>query len=136
MVNQGASGLTKSETFKINGKKKKMAEMLANPAEYKNDRAIYHALGISHDTFYRWLRDDGEITQYAAYLIEKYTDKELGSVWAALIRRCKAGDVRAIKLYFELKGKYKQQVEVESGGPAEVNINIQPVEPFVPEDET
>lgn len=111
-----------------------MAEMLANPTDYKSDKEIYSSLGISHDTFYRWLREDTEITHYAAYLIERYTDKELGAVWAALIRECKKGDVRAIKLYFELKGRYKQQIDVSDGGAAEISINIQPVEPYTPEE--
>lgn len=112
-----------------------MAEMLANPTSYKNDKEIYSALGISHDTFYRWLREDNEITQYAAYLIERYTDKELGAVWSALIRECKKGDVRAIKLYFELKGRYRQQIDVIDNGPPDININIQPVEPYAEEND-
>ena len=46
-------------------------------------------------------------------MIDRYTDKELGAVWRALIKECKAGNVPAIKLYFELKGKYSQNVKVE-----------------------
>ena len=39
-------------------------------------------------------------------LINRYTDGEVGSVWKALLKKCKSGDIQAIKLYFELKGKY------------------------------
>ena len=105
--------LIKSERFSLTGKKLKVAEALANPTAGQTDKDIYTAVGISHDTFYRWIREDKEILEYAAYLIDKYTDKELGAVWRALIEECKKGNVAAIKLYFELKGKYSQNVKVE-----------------------
>lgn len=108
-----AENLIKSERFSLTGKKLKVAEALANPEAGQTDKDIYTAVGISHDTFYRWLREDKEILEYAAHLIDRYTDKELGAVWRALIKECKAGNVPAIKLYFELKGKYSQNVKVE-----------------------
>ena len=109
--------------FNIEGKKKKLAEMLANPTEYKTDKEIYKSLGISHDTFYRWLREDPEICKYAGDLIDKYTNKELGVVWAALIQQCKKGNVAAIRLFFELKGKHKQQIDVSGSLSANINAN-------------
>ena len=103
--------------FNIEGKKKKLAEMLANPTEYKTDKEIYKSLGISHDTFYRWLRED------PGDLIDKYTNKELGVVWAALIQQCKKGNVAAIRLFFELKGKHKQQIDVSGSLSANISAN-------------
>ena len=95
----------------LSGKKLEVAKMLANPERGMTDKEIYQTVGISPTTFYKWISTDDKILRYAEKLIDKYTDKELGAVWRALIRECKKGDVRAIKLYFELKGKYRQSVE-------------------------
>lgn len=100
-----AGKLTKSNKTVLRGKKLKMAEMLANPEFTGTNKDIYEAVGISHDTFYKWIKDNS-IIEHAENLINKYTDSELGAVWKALLRKCKNGDIPAIKLYFELKGKY------------------------------
>ena len=115
--------LMKSERFTITGKRLAVAKMLASPAKGQTDKAIYEAVGISHDTFYRWIREDVELMEYVEHLIDKYTDKELGAVWKALIKECKRGDVRAIKLFFELKGRYRQQIE--HCGITDVNITVE-----------
>ena len=60
----------KSDNIKLSGKKLKMAEMLANPEFIGTNKELYEAVGISHDTFYRWIKDD-EIISYADELIEK-----------------------------------------------------------------
>lgn len=106
MVNK----LTKSDECTLCGKKLKMAEMLANPEFTGTNKELYEKLGISHQTFYKWIREEA-IISHAEYLIEKYTDAELSSVWKALLKKCRDGDTQAIKLYFELKGKYKQEVK-------------------------
>lgn len=107
--------LTKSDELTITGKKRKMAEMLANPEFTGTNKELYEDVGISHDTFYRWLKED-EVINYAGELIEKYTDAELSRVWKALMNQCVKGDTQAIKLYFELKSKYKQDVNINGSG--------------------
>lgn len=94
-----------------NPKQVKCAEMLANPSVDLNKTEIINEVGISRDTFYTWLKKK-EFTDYVASLVDKYTDSELSSVWKALIRKCESGDVSAIKLFFELKGKYKNTVDL------------------------
>lgn len=96
--------------LKLSKKQREAAEMLADPDFKGNSTKIINSLGVPRTTFYRWLKNP-EFISYVNELIDLYTDSELGTVWKALIRRCVIGDVRAIKLYFELKGKYKQQVE-------------------------
>ena len=99
----------------ISGKKLKMAELLANPEFTGTNKDIYEAVGISHDTFYKWIKDN-DVIEYTENLINKYTDGELGAIWKALIKKCKSGEIQAIKLYFELKGKYKNgEKRAESG---------------------
>lgn len=90
--------------------REKVAEMVANP-EIKNNYEIYESLNISEATFYRWMNEQ-EFINLVNNKIDKYTDKELPNVWTALIRKAKAGDTNAIKLYFEMKNKYKQRVEL------------------------
>ena len=100
-----AEELTKADKFKLNGKKIKMAEMLANPEFTGTNKQIQEAVGISHETFYKWIKQK-EMLDYIEQLVDRYTDGELAAVWKALVKKCKGGDTQAIKLYFELKGKY------------------------------
>lgn len=88
------------------------AELLADPS-YKGTRsAIIKKVGVCRTTFYDWFKNP-DFVNYVNSLIDAYTDAELAVVWRALINKCKAGDTQAIKLYFELKGKYKQEVKQE-----------------------
>lgn len=91
-------------------KQRDTAEMLADPEFSGNKTELLKKAGVSRSTLYRWLKDS-EFVNYVNELIDLYADGELGAVWKALINRCKAGDVQAIKLYFEIKGKYRQRIE-------------------------
>lgn len=102
---------TKSNKITISGKKRELAEMLANPDFNGTVTQLCEHIGVARSTFYKWL-NDSEFLDYIQSLIDKYTDSELAAVWKALISECKNGNVQAIKLYFELKGKYKTNVEL------------------------
>lgn len=102
----------KADNIEFNGKKKEMAEKLANPDFTGTIGELCKSVGIARSTFYKWT-DDPEYRQYIDKLIEKYTDSELSAAWKALINRALSGDVPALKLYFELKGKYKQNVTLD-----------------------
>lgn len=116
-------GLIKTDEIKLTGKRLRMAELLANPEFRGTNKALYEAVGISHDTFYKWIKDD-EILSCAEKLVDKYTDAELGAVWKALIARCKIGDVQAIKLYFELKGRYNKSLNISGVGIVQIVDDI------------
>ena len=95
---------------------RKMAEMLADPeSEHRTISEICEAVGIDRSTYYKHWRNSEKFRNYVDELIRKYTDSELAAVWRSLIKRCFDGDVSAIKLFFELKGKYKQQVQLDGG---------------------
>ena len=47
--------------------------------------------------------------QAVSDLVDKYTDAELPNAWRCLLARMPC-DTAAIKLFFELKGKYQQKV--------------------------
>ena len=101
---------TKSNRNGYTGKRAKLAETLTNPEFNGTVTDICKEVGVARSTFYRWM-DDKDYLDYIQGLIDKYTDSELSSVWKALISECKNGNVQAIKLYFELKGKYTAVVQ-------------------------
>lgn len=97
---------------KYTGKRKMIAETLANPDFTGTITELIKQVGVPRSTFYRWLEDE-QYLQYINNLIDKYTDSELPAVWKALVNQCKQGDVKAIKLYFELKGKYNLNIKAD-----------------------
>ena len=100
----------------ISETQRKMAEMLADPeSEHRTISEICEAVGIDRSTYYKHWGNSEKFRNYVDELIGKYTDSELAAVWRSLIKRCFDGDVSAIKLFFELKGKYKQQVQLDGG---------------------
>ena len=103
--------MTKTDNIELTAKQLKMAELLANPEEADTKTALCEKVGVSRETFYKWLKKK-EFIDYVSELIDHYTDGELASVWKSLIKQCQLGNVAAIKLYFEMKGKYKQTVDL------------------------
>ena len=105
------SGETKENgRNKPDGLKEKAASMLADPT-IRTKKEIYTTLDIPESTFYRWM-DSQKFIDMVNEKIDKYTDRELAEVWKSLIKEAKMGDTRAIKLFFELKGKYKQEIDI------------------------
>lgn len=102
---------TKSNTNGLNRKQRRAAEMLANPEFGGTITDLCAEIGVARSTFYDWLGKE-EFKNYVDGLIDRYTDSELSRVWKALMRRVDAGDIQAIKLYFELKGRYKNEVNL------------------------
>ena len=106
--------MERNETNQVyTGKKLKAAEMLANPDFSGSITELLETVGVPRTTFYRWL-DDPKYLSYINSIIERYTDSELGPVWKALVNQCKKGNVQAMKLFFELKGKYTANIKIES----------------------
>ena len=104
---------TKRNSTGLNKKQIKAAEMLSNPDFDGTITRLCECVGVARSTFYHWLEDE-VFRDYVDNLIDRYTDSELSRVWKALMRRVDVGDIQAIKLYFELKGKYKQGIGREA----------------------
>lgn len=104
----------------------KLCNMLADP-EYRmlTKTSLAQHLGVSRPTLYKYL-ERKDVQEYTKELVDYYTDGELANVWKALIRQCKRGDVKAIKLYYEMKQLYvpPQQVVDLQMKDATANINI------------
>lgn len=100
---------TKSDKYKPTGKKMLMAKYLADPDFQGTITDLCAKVGVARSTFYDWIGDN-DFRSYVDELIDKYTDSELSRVWKALMKLIDRGDIQAIKLYFELKGKYKDTI--------------------------
>lgn len=86
------------------------AECLANPDFAGTKEDIAREAGVSRGTLYRWLRNP-DFLEMVNHLIDQYTAAELGMVWKSLLGRCRAGDLAAIKMYFEMKDRLRLQEE-------------------------
>ena len=107
--------MTKDGVLKsLNCKQKSLAEILVNPEFDGTVSDACTQVGISRNTFYRWLRDPNFKGALEA-AIDDYTDSELAHIWRSLITKAKSGSIEAMKLYLELKGKYKQKVSLDGG---------------------
>lgn len=102
-----------------------VAEMLVNPDDRRTKEQKYKAAGLTERTFYRWMKDERYI-KYINTLIDKYTDAETPEVWKSLVRNCKMGKEQSIKLFFEMKGMYKQHHEItgKGGGPIQTAATV------------
>lgn len=88
----------------VTGKKRKLAEMLANPDISKTKKEIAEELGISLTTMWRWTRE-ADFIDLISELVNSYTDSELPYAYKCLLARMPV-DTAAIRLFFELKQKY------------------------------
>ena len=97
------------------------AEMLANP-EITTDQEIIDNIDVSRGTFYKW-KNQQEFIDMVNEKIDKYTDKALPKVWESLVDEATSGSVRAQKLYFEMKDKYRDRKEItgKDGGAIEID---------------
>ena len=84
-------------------KKKAIAEGLLNHSQ-GGLQELCELEGLDMAELCRLFADD-EFTAYLHRLVEGYCRGSLASVWEALIARCREGDMKAIKLYFDLKGE-------------------------------
>lgn len=97
----------------INKKQQEVAEKLVDPEFKGTITELCKLCDVPRRTFYNW-RNNPDFCRYVDELIEKYTDSELAAVWKALIRACLCGNVQAIRLFFELKNKFKENISTGS----------------------
>jgi hypothetical protein len=99
----------------LTGKQIEIAQILADPSETRTIKAICEDNELPRRTFYNWMGKK-EFVDFVNNLIDKYTDAELAGVWKALARKAKEGDSSSIKLFFEMKGKYREVKELKHSG--------------------
>jgi hypothetical protein len=104
----------------------KMIELLIDLDDRRNKEEKCKEVGISRRTLYNWFQD----ANFVAYMnnrLELSTDAELVDMWRSLKSVAKRGNVQALRTYFELKGKLRNQMEVtgKDGGPIETQGNVE-----------
>jgi len=77
--------------------------------------------GVARKTIYTWL-DDENFNEVLNEKIDKFVNSQTAGVWKSLIANAIDGDTRAIKLFFEMQGKYKDRKEItgKNGGAIEI----------------
>ncbi len=98
---------TKTERNIIDARMAIAAELLANPDFSGTKEEIAREAGVSRATLYRWLRNP-DFVALVNQLVAQYADAELAMVWKSLCKQIKAGNLQAIRLYFELRERGKQ----------------------------
>lgn len=84
------------------------AARLADPSEARTHEELAEEIGVDRATLWRWrqIKGFGELV-YSIALLEVKSD--LGQIFAVLTRSAKQGDLRAIRLVFELSGILQAQ---------------------------
>ena len=93
---------TKPDKFTLKPKQIRMAQKLADPGFTGTITELCDGIGVARTTFYDWMGQE-KFREYLADLIDKFADSELATVWKALIKKCSAGDVQAMRLYFDVR---------------------------------
>lgn len=94
--------MTNVDKSKITGKKREVIETLCSPDFQGTVTELCAQVGVSRQGFYKWMRDPTFLAAMADE-VKRYTDSELPRVWKSLLRRCDNGDVKAIRLFFEIR---------------------------------
>lgn len=103
-----------TDGFNINAKMKKCAQKLISSEFDGNISRLCDELGIARSTFYRWY-DKKEFKEYINFLIDRYTETELFSIWKAIIETAKKGSPQALKLFFDLKNLHNKNIDASGG---------------------
>ncbi len=91
----------------VTAKQRAFCQRLTDP-EFEGDVGeLCRQMELRPATFYKWW-DDPNFRAYLQLQVEKFIGCAQWSIWRALIKKCRAGDVSAIKLYFEMRSKTKQ----------------------------
>ena len=102
-----SQNVTNSENTVIDARMAIAAELLANPDFSGTKSDIAEKAGVTSRTLYRWLRNP-DFVALVNQLVAQYADAELAMVWKSLCKQIPAGNLQAIRLYFELRERGKQ----------------------------
>lgn len=98
--------------WKPNQKQKKIVLLMLDIDDKRKLKDKLEEAEVPRRTFYNWMADD-RFKSYLEKELRTFTDAEEHNAWKALIKNINRGETQAIKLFFELKGKYTQKVSVE-----------------------
>ena len=101
----------------------KFAELLIDPEDRRSRRDKIAEVGVAPSTAYRWLKNK-DYLNYINSQIDIVTEGHLSDAWRSLILQVHKGDTQAIKLFFELKGKYNQKLELTGKDGEAIRIKL------------
>jgi hypothetical protein len=90
--------------WRPNPRQVKLAALLLDPEDQRNKKQKFASVKLPERTAYRWLKDPRFICYLNAQL-DQYTDAEFAGIWRDVISASHRGNVQAMRLFFELKGK-------------------------------
>lgn len=122
------NAVTKSDEWKPHAKQVHLAHLLASPECKGTKDQLAEKAGVTRKTMWEWMKIP-EYRKYVEDLTNQYCDMEYAEVRKAHIRRCKQGDISAIKLYHEIRGDIVDNKKIaitgKDGGPIEtMNVNV------------
>ncbi len=98
---------------KLKNKQRAVAEALCDPEDIRSVTELCQDFGISRTTFYNW-QHDSEFMGYVNCLIENYTSSIVPKAWKEIGRKIEKGDMEAIRLLLEVKGKLQKESAVNN----------------------
>ncbi|MEG2596822.1 MAG: phBC6A51 family helix-turn-helix protein [Oscillospiraceae bacterium] len=112
----------------------KAAQILLESENKTSMKAVAEALNVSAQTIYRWLKN-ADFNRYLEELVEQQMLESEASIWKTLLGRCRAGDLSAIKLYFDLRTKNRSREQNEEQTPVQIiddvpNISFEEIKKF------
>lgn len=103
-------GELKKNQTRLSDKQLAVAETMLNPMDKRNHTEKLRSLGVPATTYQGWMSNK----VFSDYVSKRAEDMFGGSMYLAqeaLVRKVMRGDTGAMKLYFEMTGKYKNQAE-------------------------
>ena len=101
------------ETDKITRKQALLLNALANPENKGNIKKACESVKMARAQYYEWVRNSPAFRAALDEIVSKFADAHLPEVWQALADSCiEEHDPKAMKLYFELTGRYQKNVNV------------------------
>lgn len=100
-----------NEVWLPNAKQVKVVSMLLDIENYSSKTEVCKKARVASKTLANWFEDANFIAFFNAQ-INLLVKGSIGDVWQSLIKKASNGDVSAMKLFFELTGKYKERKEV------------------------
>ncbi len=89
--------------------KKLLKQIIAELEKMPNKSIACQRLGLSRQTFYRWLKDDFEFAEAVEDAIQVGTESVCDLAESKVVEKIKQGDFRAVRYYLDNKHKdYKR----------------------------
>jgi len=103
--------MPKEKSTHLTPKQRNAIEILCRPEWDGTITKLCDEVGVSRKTYYEWMEKPLFVDALNKQ-IDKYSESMLPEAWKALQKKIAQGDTSAIKLFMEVKGKYKVNVNM------------------------